>query len=140
MKIYEHILLCTLLLIFSLLLGCEKTVDEDVVQPIESMYGQKDAAAMEAAVANVQMVRSALMRYPAVSMENEYPRDTQIYDYDSLREILVSANLPTSMADLMWDPAFGINYSSDGLSFSFQVRAMTKNNAVITATERGVKR
>jgi len=139
MKILKTALLFTMLLILSLSLGCEKTIEEEVIQPIESMYGQKDAAALEAAVANVQMIRSALMRYPVISAENEYPRDTQVYDYDSLREILVSANLPTDMADLMWDPASGINYSSDGLFFSFQVRAMTKNNEVITAAANGVK-
>ncbi len=138
MKIYKTVLLCTLLTILSLPLGCEKTIEEEVIQPIESMYDQKDVAVLEAAVANVRQVRSALMRYPVNSVDNEYPRDTQLYDYDSLREILVSESLPPDMADLMWDPASGINYSSDGISFSLQVRAMTKKNELITATARGV--
>ena len=138
MKIFRTVLLCALLIILSLPLGCEKTIEEEVIQPIESMYDQKDAAVLEAAVTNVRQVRSALMRYPVNSADNEYPKDTQVYDYDSLREILASESLPLDMADLMWDPASGINYTSDGISFSLQVRAMTKKNETITATASGV--
>ena len=139
MKKFNTVLLCTLLLIFSLPLGCEKTIEEEVVQPVERIVAQKDDAILEAAVSNVRQVRSGLMRYPAVSADNEYPSDIQVFNYDTLRETLTSENLPPNMADLMWDPAFGIDYSSDGLSFTFQVRALTKNNEVITATARGVE-
>ncbi len=138
MKLFKTVLLFMLLIILSLPLGCEKMIEEEVIQPVERMYDQKDAAVLEAAVANVRQVRSALMRYPVVSADNEYPKDTQVYDYDSLREILATESLPLDMADLMWDPASGIVYSSDGVSFSLQVRAMTKKSELITATARSV--
>ena len=118
MKIFKTVLLGTLLIILFLPLGCEKMIEEEVIQPIESMYDQKVVAVLQTAVANVRQVRSALMRYAVGSVDNEYPRDTQVYDYDSLREILASESLPPDMADLMWNPASGFNYSSDGASFS----------------------
>ena len=139
MKILKIVLLCSLLLTLFIPLGCDKAIEEEVIKPIEGMYDQKDAAALEAAVTNVRQVRSGLMRYPAVSADNEYPSDIQVFNYDTLRETLTSENLPPNMADLMWDPAFGINYSSDGLSFTFQVRALTKKSELITATTNGVK-
>ncbi|NOY87162.1 MAG: hypothetical protein GXP52_07680 [Deltaproteobacteria bacterium] len=139
MKTFKTALLCILLITFSLSLGCEKTMDEDVVQPVKSMYNQKDTTMLKTAVANVRQVRSALMMYAAGSADSEYPKDTQVYDYDSLRKILASKSLPPDMADLMWDPAPGINYSSDGASFSLQVRALTKKNEIITATASSVK-
>lgn len=138
MKPFKTVYLFTLLITLSLPLGCEKTIDEEVIKPVGGMYSQKDKVVLKAAVANAQQVRSALMMYAAGSVDSEYPRDTQVYDYNSLREILASESLPANMADLKWDPASGINYSSDGASFSLQVRAMTKNKELITATASGV--
>lgn len=139
MKTCKNTLLCAVLIIFSLPLGCGKTMDEDVVQPVKSMYNQKDATALKTAAANVRQVRSALMIYAANSANSEYPSDTDVYDYQSLGEILPSANLPQDIAGLMWDPADGIKYSSDGVSFTFKVRALTKKSEIITATVAGVK-
>ncbi len=139
MKIFKTASLCALLIVFSLVVGCGKTMDKDVVQPVKSMYSQEDATVLKTAVTNVRQVRSALMTFAAGSANSEYPGDTQVYDYDSLREILPSASLPQDIADLKWDPAAGINYSSDGASFTLQVRALTKKNKLITATAAGVK-
>jgi len=118
--------------------GCEKTIDEEVVRPIEAMHGQKEVASIETAMANVQAVRSALMRYPATSTENLYPSEMDITGYDSLREVLADAGLPGNMADLMWDPFYGIRYASDGYTFTFQVKA-AGNGKVVTATPSGVE-
>ena len=140
MKILKAVLLCPLLLTLPLLpLGCGNAVEEEVIKPIEHMVEQKDVAVLATAVTNVRQVRSGLMRYPAVSVDNEFPKDTQVVDYDTLREILVSENLSPDMANLMWDPAYGIRYSSDGLSFTFQVQALTRERELITATMRGVE-
>ena len=125
------------LLVFS---GCEKTIDEDVIKPIEMMVGQKSAAAAQVAVSNVNNVRAALMRYPAVSPSNEYPGDMDLYDYSTLREILADANLPADMTELMWDPAYGIIYRSDGYTFTFEVRALSGDRETITATVNGVSK
>jgi len=138
MRKLKPIFLCTLLLILSLPLGCEKTIDEEVLKPIEGMHNQKDEVVLKAAVANAQQVRGALMIYAAVSAGSGYPGDTQVYDYSSLREILSSESLPQKMADLKWDPASGFEYSSDGASFAFRIRAMTGKKETITATESGV--
>jgi hypothetical protein len=124
--------------IFLLLTGCEKTMEEDVIKPIEMMVRQKSAAAAQVAVSNVNNVRAALMRYPAVSPSNEYPEDMDLYDYSTLREILADANLPADMTELMWDPAHGITYRSDGYSFTFEVRALSGDRETITATVNGV--
>ena len=121
------------LLFFS---GCEKTVEEEVVAPIEMMVGQKGAATSLAAETNVRTVRAALMRYPATSPANQYPGDMDITDYEALRELLPDENLSADMTELMWDPAYGIRYQSDGNTFSFQVKALS--GEVITATERGI--
>jgi hypothetical protein len=120
-----------------LVCGCERTIEEEVVQPIEAIYGQKSAASLEAAVANVRIVRSALMRYPATSSDNLYPDDMVITGYDSLREILTDENLPVDMGELLWDPSYGIRYMSDGYGFTFEVHALS-GGKVITATPRGV--
>ena len=125
------------LLVFS---ACEKTMEEDVIKPIEMMVGQKSAAAVLVAVSNVNNVRAALMRYPAVSPSNEYPGDMDIYDYRTLRQVLTDANLPPDMAELMWDPAHGINYRSDGTTFTFEVRALSGDQEIITATPGGVSK
>ena len=125
------------LLIFS---GCEKTMEEDVIKPIEMMVGQKSAAAAQVAVSNVNNVRASLMRYPAVSPSNEYPGDMDLYDYSTLREILADANLPADMTELMWDPAYGIIYRSDGYTFTFEVRALSGDRETITATVNGVSK
>jgi len=109
-----------------------------VIKPVEMMVGQKSAAAVQAALSNVQTVREALMRYPAISPSNRYPGDTQIYDYGTLREVLANENLPPDMADLMWDPAYGVVYSSDGYTFTFAVRALSGERETITATPGGV--
>ena len=138
MKIFKPVFLCCLLIILTFPLGCEKTIDEEMIKPVENMYSQKDEVVLKTAIANVQQVRSALMMYAAGSVDSEYPRDTQLYDYSSLREMLASESLPANMADLKWDPVSGINYSYDGASFSLQVRAMTKNKELITATASGV--
>lgn len=120
-----------------LISGCERTVEEEVVQPIEAIYSRKGAASLEAAAANVRMVRASLMRYPATSPDNLYPTDTVIVDYESLREVLTDANLPPDMAQLMWDPFHGIRYMSDGYTFTFEVRALSGSRA-ITATPNGL--
>ena len=134
----KNTVLCGLVIGFSLVLGCGKTMDKDVVQPVKSMYNQEDAAALKTAVANVRQVRTALMTFAAGSANSEYPGISDVYDYQSLREILPSANLPQDMADLKWDPASGIDYSSDGVSFTLRVRALTKKQEAITATVSGV--
>jgi hypothetical protein len=125
------------LLLFS---GCEKTVEEDVIKPIEMMYGQKSVATALAAESNVRTVRAALLRYPATSPTNQYPGDMDIYDYRTLREVLVDENLPPDMTELMWDPAFGVTYRSDGYTFTFEVRALSGDSEIITATPGGVTR
>ncbi len=138
MKISKYTFLFALLIIPLLSLGCEKTIDEEIVKPIEGMHNQKDQITLKAAVANVQQVRSTLMMYAAGSANSGYSKDSQVYDYRSLRETLPPESLPVNMADLKWDPASGIEYSSDGDSFSLQVRAMTARKEAITATESGV--
>ena len=122
-------------LVFS---ACQRTVEEEVIKPVQSMYGQKDAAAGQTAISNVRTVRAALMRYPAVSPSNQYPGDMEIYDYESLREVLADEYLPPDMGELMWDPAYGISYRSDGYTFTFEVRALDREGTVITATPSGV--
>ena len=102
--------------------GCEKTVEEDIIQPVEMMVGQKSKAANLAAETNVQTVRAALQRYPSTSPTNQYPGDMDISDYDTLRELLAGENLPDSMDELMWDPAYEVRYESDGYTFTFEVR------------------
>ena len=129
--------LSAFLLIFP---ACDRAVEEEVIQPVELMYGQKDVAAEQVAVSNVQTVRAAIMRYPANSPSGQYPGDMEIYDYGSLRETLAGANLPRNIAELMWDPAYGITYQSDGSTFTFEVRALTKEREIITATPGGVTR
>ncbi len=138
MRKFKTVFLCSLFIILFLPLGCGKTIDEEVIQPVERMYNQKEEVVLKTAVANARQVRSALMMYASGSVDNEYPRDTEVYNYDSLREILASANLPQDMADLKWDPASGINYFSDGASFTLQVVAMTRKKEVVTATASGV--
>jgi len=113
-------------------------MEEEVIKPIEMMVGQKSAAAAEAAITNVRTVRAALMRYPAISASNEYPGDMDIYDYRSLREVLADENLPPDMAELLWDPAFGVTYRSDGYTFTFEVKAISADGGIITATPGGV--
>ena len=139
MKVFKAAFLCTLFLILFLPLGCERTIDEEIVKPIEGMHNQKDEVTLKAAVANAQHVRSSMLMYAANSADSGYPVDTEVYDYSSLKEVLVSASLPADMADLKWNPASGIQYSSDGSSFSLQVTAMTARKETITATENGVE-
>jgi hypothetical protein len=123
---------------FLILPSCDRTVEEEVIKPVELMYGQKNVAADQAAATNVQTVRAALMRYPATSPSGQYPGDMDIYDYGSLRETLSDANLPQNIAELMWDPAYGITYRSDGSTFTFEVRALTKDREIISATPGGI--
>jgi hypothetical protein len=111
-------------------------IEEDVIKPVEMMVGQKSAAAAQVALSNVQMVRAALMRYPAASPSNEFPGDMDIYDYSTLRQVLADANLPPDMTELMWDTAYGITYRSDGYTFTFETRALS--GETITATPGGV--
>jgi hypothetical protein len=118
--------------------SCQRTVEEEVIKPIESIYGQKNVVTAETAVSNVRTVRAALMRYPALSPSNEYPGEMQIFNYDSLREVLVDENLPPDMNELMWDPGFGITYRSDGYTFTFEVKALHGEGEIITATPKGV--
>jgi hypothetical protein len=118
--------------------ACERTIEEEVIKPIESMYGQKDVARALAAESNVRTVRAALMRYPATSPSNQYPGDMDIYDYGTLREVLADENLPPDMTELMWDAGFGVTYTSDGYSFTLQVKALTTGRETITATPNGV--
>jgi len=136
-KLYFAMSLLTIsfLLIFS---ACEKMVEDEVIKPIESMYGQKSVATSQAALSNVQTVRAALMRYPAVSSSNEYPGEMEIFDYASLRDVLADENLPPDMAELMWDPGFGITYISDGYSFTLTVKALSTEQETITATPKGI--
>jgi len=138
-KLYFAMSLLTIsfLLIFS---ACEKTIEEEVIKPIEAMYGQKGVAATLAAETNVRSVRAALMRYPVVSPSNQYPSEMAIFDYGSLREVLVDENLPSEMTELMWDAGFGITYTSDGHSFTFQIKALTTGGETITATPKGIKK
>jgi len=123
---------------FLVLPSCQNAVEEDVIKPVETMYGQKGVAADLAAFTNVQTVRAALMRYPATHPSGRYPGDMDIYDYPSLRETLPEANLPGDMAELMWDPAYGIRYRSDGSSFTFEAKALSGEREVLTATPGGV--
>ncbi len=123
------------LLLFS---ACERTMEEEVIKPIEMMVGQKSVATALAAESNVRTVRAALMRYPATSPTNQYPGDMDIYDYRTLREVLADENLPPDMADLMWDAGFGITYRSDGYTFTFEVRAISGDGEIITATPNGI--
>ena len=118
--------------------ACERTMEEDVIKPIEMMYGQKSVAAALAAETNVRTVRAALMRYPATSPTNQYPGDMDIYDYRTLREVLADENLPAEMTELMWDAGIGIKYTSDGNSFTFQVKALSGERETITATPKGI--
>jgi hypothetical protein len=135
---FHRIWIPVLMILAMLIVGCEKTVDEGVVQPVKAMHAQKEAASLEAAVSNVRIVRGALMRYPALSSDNLYPSDTDISDYDSLREVLADEGLPGDMADLLWDSFYGIRYNSDGYTFTFQVKA-AGNGKIITATPNGVQ-
>ena len=125
----------TFFLIFS---GCEKTVEEEVIKPIEMMYGQKNVATVLAAESNVRTVRAALLRYPTTSPTNQDPGDMDIYDYRTLRDVLPDENLPPDMAELMWDSAFGVTYRSDGYTFTFEVRALSADGEIITATPGGI--
>lgn len=134
----RHIVVPVIVFMAVLFAGCEKTVDEGVVQPVKAMHDQKEAASFQAAVSNVRTVRSALMRYPALSSDNLYPSDTLITDYHSLREVFADEGLPGDMADLLWDPFYGIRYTSDGYTFTFQVKA-AGDGKLITATPNGVR-
>ncbi len=124
--------------IFIIIPACEKTVEEEVIKPIEMMYGQKNVATALAAESNVRTVRAALLRYPTTSPTNHYPGDMDIYDYRTLRDVLPDENLPSDMAELMWDPAFGVTYRSDGYTFTFEVRALSADGEIITATPGGI--
>jgi len=129
------LLTISFLLIFS---ACEKTVEEEVIKPIEMMYGQKNVATALAAESNVRTVRAALLRYPTTSPTNQYPGDMDIYDYRTLRDVLPDENFPPDMAELMWDPAFGVTYRSDGYTFTFEVKALSADGEIITATPGGI--
>jgi hypothetical protein len=122
----------------AILWGCERTIEEDVIKPIEAINKLKNPASLEVAVSNVRIVQAALMRYPVTSSENLYPPDMEIPNYDSLREILPDESLPLDMADLMWDPSYGIVYMSDGYTFTFKIRTVTEERHIITATPSGV--
>jgi hypothetical protein len=77
-----------------------------------------------------------LLRYQAISPGGEFPGDTDIFDYATLKQTLAEAGLPQDMSELMWDPAYGVVYRSDGSSFALEVRALS--GETITATEGGV--
>ena len=119
--------------------GCEDAVEKEVIKPVEDMFKGRERAVLETAVANVRGVRMTLMRYPATSPDDLYPTDAEIFDYESLREVLSDANLPVDMAEVKWDPDSGIDYSSDGYTFTVSTRALTVNGESITATIRGVE-
>ncbi|MDT8396220.1 MAG: hypothetical protein RRA32_07245 [bacterium] len=73
------ILLCAGLVMVCLPCGCERTVEEEVIRPIERMYDQKDAAALEAAVSNVRPEGGFYVLLP------KYP-DTRLPDLWMLRQ------------------------------------------------------
>ena len=134
-----HLILTLLPLTFLLVFpSCQRTVEEEVIKPVEMMVEQKAAATAETAVLNVRTVRAALMRYPAVSPSNQYPGEMEIFSYDSLRGVLADENLPPDMSELMWDPAYGVTYRSDGYTFTFEVKAISADGEIITATPGGV--
>ena len=136
-RMKSYLIFFLLPLTFSIFFSaCEKKIEEDIIQPVEMMVGQKGKAASLAATTNVQTVRAALIRYPAVSGTSEYPGDMDIYDYETLRGLLVDENLPTSIGELMWDPGYGVRYQSDGHTFTFEVRALS--GETITATPEGI--
>lgn len=118
-------------------LGCRKAADEAVVEPIAQAQTLKEQAALDTALANGRTVRDALMRYPASAPDSKYPTDTEVYDYPSLRRTL-GGTLPSGMEALMWDPAVGISYRSDGYTFTLEVRALTRKGETITITEHEV--
>jgi hypothetical protein len=121
-----------------LLAGCGDAVEKEVVQPVENMLEGRDRATLEAASANVRTIRMALMRYPTTSPDDLFPSNGDIFDYESLREVLAGTNLPEDMADLKWDESYGIEYDSDGYQFRFSVKAGTRDRETITATPAGV--
>ena len=127
-----------LVVLAAVAVGCERTIEQEVVQPIEAMAARKDKASLQTATSNLRQVRMALMRYAVQSSDNRYPTDSEILDFDTLRDALASEGLPSDMAELKWDPGFGITYISDGYSFHLEVRALTSDMRLITATENGV--
>lgn len=138
-RIKPYLIFFLLPLTFSIFFSaCEKKIEEEIIQPVEMMVSQKGKAASLAAVTNVQTVRAALLRFPANSPTSQYPGDMDIYDYAALRELLVDENLPSEMAELMWDPAYGVRYQSDGYTFTFKVR--TFSGETITATPGGISK
>ena len=135
---FKLTILSIIMLAVFLVPSCERTIEEEIVKPIEAIHGQKKSASLEVAVSNVRIVRAALMRYPVTSGENLFPRDMELYNYDSMRKILPDESLPPDMTELMWDSAYGIVYISDGYTFTFEVRATTEEGPTITATQSGV--
>ncbi len=118
--------------------GCGNSGISSDSNPIVDAHRGKDKATLLAATTNVRTVRSALMGYLAQSADGRYPQTFDIYEFDDLRRLLPQANLPPDMTTLKWDPAGGIQYDSDGTTFSFSVTALTSNKETITATPREV--
>ena len=119
-------------------LGCGSKGSSSDSNPVVQAYKGKDKAALQVAAANVRSVKSALMGYVSQSADGLYPQTFDIYEYDDLRKLLPQANLPPSMAALKWDASSGIQYESDGTTFTFSVTALTSNRETITATPREV--
>ena len=133
----DHLVIGFLMILIVFVPACGRTIEEEVISPLGSLVEQKTAASMETSVINVRTVRAALMRFPVNSPDNLYPDDRDVFDYESLRNTLTDENLPPDMSKLMWDPSYGVVYSSDGYTFTFEVRAFG-NDGIITATPGGV--
>ena len=133
----DHLVIGLLMILMVFVPACERTVEEEVIAPLESLVEQKSAASLETSVINVRTVRAALMRFPVNSPENLYPDDRDVFDYESLRYTLTDENLPPDMSELMWDSSYGVVYHSDGYTFTFEVRALG-NGGIISATPGGV--
>ncbi len=118
--------------------GCGNSGQSSNSNPVVEAHRGKDKATLQAAAANVRTVKSALIGYRGQSVDGLYPRTFDVYEYDDLRRLLPQANLPPDMAALKWDPAAGIQYDSDGTTFTFSVTALTSNKETITATPREV--
>ncbi len=118
--------------------GCGNSGVSSDSNPVIDAYRGKDKATLLAAATNVRAVKSALIGYRAQSADGLYPQTFDIYEFDDLRRLLPQANLPPDMTALKWDPAAGIQYDSDGTTFSFSVTALTSNRETITATPQDV--
>ncbi len=134
----RNVSLILLIAVMAIFLGCGNSGQSSNSNPVVEALRGKDKATLQAAAANVRTVKSALIGYQAQSSDGLYPRTFDIYGYDDLRKLLPQANLPLSMDALKWDPTAGIQFDSDGTTFSFSVTALTSNKETITATPQEV--